>query len=149
MLAAMRAALAILLAVACAGPAAGESEPAGRPATVVSVYDGDTFTARVEVWPGVLVETSVRIVGIDAPEIRGKCDEERRQARAARDELAALLGGRVLLLEIKRDKYAGRVDARVLGADGRDVAEAMLAAGLARAYDGGRREGWCDQGSVP
>lgn len=32
---------------------------------------------------------------------------------------------------------------RVLEIDGRDVAAIMVQSGLARAYDGGRRETWC------
>ena len=36
-------------------------------------------------------------------------------------------------------KYAGRVVARVV-VDGEDLAEELIAAGLARAYDGGRRQ---------
>ncbi|WP_290897841.1 thermonuclease family protein [Hoeflea sp.] len=42
----------------------------------------------------------------------------------------------------RTDRY-GRTLACVY-ADGRDVAKALIAAGLARPYDGGRREGWCD-----
>ena len=28
--------------------------------------------------------------------------------------------------------------------DGEDLAEELMVAGLARAYDGGQREGWCE-----
>jgi len=28
--------------------------------------------------------------------------------------------------------------------DGEDLAEELFVAGLARAYDGGQREGWCE-----
>jgi endonuclease YncB( thermonuclease family) len=38
---------------------------------------------------------------------------------------------------------AGLDGARVEYADWRDIAEAMLATGLARPYDGGKRAGWC------
>src|SRR5690348_503028 len=35
------------------------------PAEVLRVIDGDTFAARVRVWPGLDVETKVRLRGID------------------------------------------------------------------------------------
>jgi endonuclease YncB( thermonuclease family) len=38
-------------------------------AEVVHVIDGDTFAARVTIWPGVEVKTRVRLRGIDAPEL--------------------------------------------------------------------------------
>ena len=37
------------------------------PAEVVRIIDGDTFQARVQVWPGLSVDTKVRLRGIDAP----------------------------------------------------------------------------------
>ncbi len=40
-------------------------------------------------------------------------------------------------------KYAGRVVARVV-VDGEDLAEELIVAGLARVYDGGPRQGWCE-----
>ena len=49
-------------------------------ALVLSVTDGDTFRARVEVWPGMEVQTAVRILGIDTPELHGKCQEEKDAA---------------------------------------------------------------------
>ncbi len=39
-------------------------------------------------------------------------------------------------------KYAGRAVARFV-VDGVDLAEELIGAGLARASDGGQREGWC------
>ena len=112
-------------------------------ALVLAVTDGDTFRARVEVWPGVEVVTAVRISGIDTPELRGKCAAERERALAARKALADLLaGGRVELREVAPDKYAGRVDATVLVA-GMPVGEALINNGLARRYAGGQRQGWC------
>jgi micrococcal nuclease len=113
-------------------------------AQVESVYDGDTFHARVTVWPGVLVETSVRIRGIDTPEIKGKCDAERPAAGRARDRLRALLAtGVVTLRDIRPDKYGGRVDADVMVAD-TSVAAILVPEGLARRYEGGRRGSWCE-----
>ena len=40
-------------------------------------------------------------------------------------------------------KYAGRVVADVTLEDGRSLADILITADLARPYDGGTREGWC------
>ena len=116
----------------------------GHPAQVLRVIDGDTFEARVRIWPGMDVTTRVRLRGIDAPELRARCEAERAQALAARDALARLLAqGDVGVAKVGQDKYGGRVDASVSTAATQDVSDAMLAGGFARAYHGGRRRSWC------
>jgi hypothetical protein len=50
----------------------------------------------------------------------------------------------VALTNIERDKYGGRVDAKVVNGAGVDLAQAMLATGLVRAYDGSARGEWCE-----
>jgi micrococcal nuclease len=129
-----------------AAPAASASTTlrAGHPAQVLRVIDGDTFEARVRIWPGMDVTTRVRLRGIDAPELRARCEAERAQALAARDALDRLLAqGDVGVSQVGQDKYGGRVDASVSTAGARDVSEAMLTGGFARAYHGGRRRSWC------
>ena len=85
----------------------------------------------------------MRIDGVDAPELEARCPEERERAVAARDLLVRRLGtGSVKLTRIVYDKYGGRVRAHVGDSKG-DIAEALLAANLARPYFGGRREPWC------
>lgn len=125
-----------------AAPASAQA-PA-TPADVERVIDGDTIAVTAEVWPGVVVRARVRVIGVDTPELRGACPAERAAAAAARDTVAGLVGDRVLLTGVRPDKYAGRVDARVALADGRDLAAVLIAAGHGRPYDGGRRAGWCD-----
>lgn len=117
---------------------------AGYPATVLYVNDGDTFEARVRIWPGTDVTTRIRLRTVDAPEMQYRCDEERVKAHAAREALAAMLRqGSVTISNVQQDRYGGRVDADVATAGTPNVAEALLARGLARPYDGGRRDGWC------
>ncbi len=114
------------------------------PVDVLNVLDGDTFEGRVRVWFGQEITTLVRLRGIDAPELKARCGEELRGAVASRDTLRAILGeGGVSLKDVALDKYGGRVVAAVLVGQSRDVAQAMLAAGMARPYGGGRREAWC------
>ena len=116
----------------------------GHPAEVLRVNDGDTFEARVHVWPGMQVTTKVRLRGIDAAEFRAHCAEEYRLASAARDALARMLAeGGVTIGRIDFDKYGGRVVANAATRNTPDVSEALLKTGLVRAYDGGRRDGWC------
>lgn len=138
--------VAALLAMPPAAAPAGAAEllPGPVPAEVVSVVDGDTVKVRAHIWLGQAVETSFRLDGIETPELRGDCDGERRLARAARDYLATIVAGRdVALRDIAQDKYGGRIVARMDDADGRDLGQALIAAGYARPYDGGARGTWC------
>lgn len=124
--------------------------PGPYEARLVSVVDGDTFRARLGVWFGQEVETLVRLRRVDAPELAARCPSEARQAAAARDALAEMLGaGRIVLSQVSGDKYFGRVvaDVTVEAGDGGfppvDAAALMRELGLVRAYDGRARGGWC------
>ena len=110
---------------------------------VLRIFDGDTFEARVNLWPGLDTTTRVRLRGIDTPEMKARCGEERAKAEAARDALRAILDHDVGISRVTFDKYGGRVDADVSTAATSDVGAAMLGSGLARRYSGGRRESWC------
>jgi endonuclease YncB( thermonuclease family) len=55
-----------------------------HPAEVLRVIDGDTFEAKVNLWPGLDITTRVRLRGIDAPEMKARCGEERVKAEATR-----------------------------------------------------------------
>ena len=138
--------LIALLAVVLARPAlAGDTLAGPIPATVVRVVDGDTLEVRARIWLGQEIETVVRLLGVVAPELRGDCARERALAEQARDYLVARIDGApVRLIEIAYGKYAGRVVADVTTPEGVGLAGLLIAAGLARAYDGGRRAGWCD-----
>ncbi len=61
------------------------------PAEVLRIIDGDTFEARVRVWPGLDVDTKVRLRGIDAAELHARCAGELAQAQAARTALETIL----------------------------------------------------------
>ena len=119
-------------------------------AQVLRIIDGDTFEARLRVWFRQDVTVLVRLRGVDAPELKGATDYERRLALEARDTLAAILhGGEAVLSDLGADKYHGRVVATVSVADGRggldDVAAMLIAGGYGRAYAGGRRGEWRPQ----
>ncbi len=122
------------------------SLPGPLVATVTGVTDGDTLAISARIWLDQDVQVLVRLRGIDAPEKKGPCAEERAAAAEAQARLTALSGGAgatVTLTTIAPDKYNGRVIADVASASGTDLSTALLAEGLARPYQGGRRAPWC------
>lgn len=115
---------------------------------VIRAIDGDTFEARVHLWPGLDMTTRVRLRGIDAPELKAGCPQELDMARAASDALDAMLAqGDVTIFNIGPDKYNGRVVADAATRQTPNVSAALLASGYARSYGGGRRSGWCTSAS--
>jgi len=99
----------------------------------IRVTDGDTIRIGSE---------RIRIVGLDAPEMNGKCREERRLAQRAKEALQIeLASGQVEIVRQGKDRYK-RTLARVY-VDDRDVSSSLIAKGLARPYLGGKRGGWC------
>jgi endonuclease YncB( thermonuclease family) len=108
------------------------------------VIDGDTFEARVQVWPGLTVTTKVRLRGIDAPEMTARCARERSKAEAARATLQSIFAdGDLTVLRVGLDRFGGRVIAQAATRRTGDVSAALIGQGVARAYAGGRRDGWC------
>lgn len=144
-------ALAALLMLAAAPSLAVSRISGPLPARVTDVVDGDTLAVRVTIWLDQEVVTRVRLDGIDTPESRSSCADEKRMAQEARQKLAALVAsategkgdGSIRLYDVEYDKYGGRVRARVTLADGTDLAQAMIRAGHARPYQGGKRQPWC------
>ncbi len=112
---------------------------------IYSVYDADTFRADIDKWPLVIGHhIPIRINGIDAPEIRGKCQAEKNKAKLARAfTLNTLTNAQTIELgNIKRGKYF-RILADVY-VDNKNLAQMLIKVGHARAYDGGKRQGWCE-----
>ncbi len=127
-----------------ARPAEVSSPRLGHSAEVLHVVDGDTFDARVHLWPGLNITTRVRLRGIDAPEMKARCGEELARAEAARDALRAILDqGEVAIARVTFDKYGGRVLAEAFTRATPDVSAALIDSGAARRYSGGKRDGWC------
>lgn len=141
----MRLVLAAILCFGLFHEVLAESMLLPVTARVTNVVDGDTLDVRAKVWLGHEVSVLVRVLGIDTPELRGKCAAEIEKARAAQAFVLGLvpLESLVVLNKVQSDKYAGRVDAEVELPDGRVLAELVIAAGHARPYSGGQRQGWC------
>lgn len=116
------------------------------PAFVERVIDGDTLVVRARIWLGQELRVMVRINGIDAPEMRSHCEQERRLAISARRFVKRLVGQRkIALSNIHQGKYAGRVIAEVTDNSGSLLSDRLLKANLARPYKRGRRKGWCSK----
>lgn len=136
--------LVAVLAQPSEAPGRPEKISGPIPALVLRVVDGDTMTVRARIWLGQVIETQVRLKGVDAPEIKGKCSSERNLAQKAREMIITITGnGQVVLRDIQYGKYAGRVVARVLTPEGRDFSQVLIKAGLGRPYDGRHRQSWC------
>jgi micrococcal nuclease len=107
------------------------------PENVVSIYDGDTFKIDLAgVHPLFGDDVSIRLFGVDTPEIRGSEDHVKVLAKKARDltEKALLGAEKIELKNPQRGKYF-RIIADVY-VDGKSLAELLMKAELAKSYDG-------------
>jgi len=107
---------------------------------VIKVYDGDTITiaTRLPMDNSPMYRFSVRLLGIDSAEIKGRTDAEKQLAICARDALASKVFGKVVdLRNISIEKY-GRVLADVYLND-LHLNQWMLDNGYAISYDGGTK----------
>ncbi|MEM7493084.1 MAG: thermonuclease family protein [Pseudomonadota bacterium] len=118
--------------------------PGPIPAQILRIVDGDTVHVRASIWVDQTVEVSVRLRGVDAPEVfRPKCQAEKVLASAAKESVAAAMpvGSHVTITDITRDKYGGRVVATILMEDGQTLSDHLLAKGQAVPYD--TPKPWC------
>lgn len=128
---------------------AGEHLTGPVPATVERVVDGDTLAVRAKIWLNQELRVMVRLSGVDAPELRGRCAEERALAKSARQFVQEFIhaprseSAQIWLTDIAQGKFGGRILARVTDENGTDLSNALLAAGLARPYSGRTRSSWC------
>ena len=115
---------------------------------VIKVYDADTITiaTRLPFNDSPLYRLSVRLNGIDAPEIKGKdvSDEEKEAAIIVRDVVSKMILHKdVVLKNIQTEKY-GRVLADVY-IDDMNLNEYLVTHRYAVKYDGGKKvkpESW-------
>ena len=119
---------------------------------VVKVYDGDTITVATPLdnTRAPIYHFSVRLRGIDSPEIRGKTPEEKAAATKAREALSEKIMNRMVFLQnIDMEKY-GRVLADVFleepgsseAAEKQSISEWMLKNHYGVAYTGGKKAGF-------
>ena len=115
-------------------------------AIYVRNYDGDTITFNLpNLHPIIGKKIAIRVNGIDTPEIRGKCDKEKYDAKQVQGMVEEFLkdAERIDLKNMGRGKYF-RIVADVY-ADGENLAEALIDSGMAVKYDGGKKNtSWCE-----
>ncbi len=107
---------------------------------VIKVYDGDTITiaSKLPYEGSPLYRFSVRLNGIDAPEIKTKSEEEKKLAQKAKEKMSELvLGKDIILKNVQTEKY-GRILADIY-VDSIHVNEYMIEQGLAVRYNGGTK----------
>jgi len=110
-------------------------------------YDGDTITFNLPgLHPIIGEKISIRVNGIDTPEIRGKCEKEKYDAQQTKEMVADILkdAESIDLKNIERGKYF-RIVADVF-VDGESLADELIEAGMAVPYDGGKKtHNWCEK----
>ena len=110
------------------------------------IYDGDTFFLVCPDCPK--GKLGVRVMGVDTPELRGRCKLEKQRARLAKQFAVAQLrsGQKIVLVPNPKRRYDRyqRLLANVL-IDGTDLGAALIAEGLGRPYSGEKRKGWCGE----
>jgi len=108
---------------------------------VIKVYDGDTITiaSKLPFDNSPLYRLSVRLNGIDTPEIKGKTEDEKTAAKLVKDELSKLiLNKRVSLKNIQTEKY-GRILADVYIGE-LHINQWLITEKYAVKYDGGTKK---------
>jgi endonuclease YncB( thermonuclease family) len=114
------------------------------PEQVVSVYDGDTFKIDLpDMHPLFGDDLSIRLFGVDTPEIRGTSDKIKALAMQAQQLTEKALKGasKIELRNPQRGKYF-RIVSEVW-IDGESLADMLKANSLAKDYDGeGARPEW-------
>lgn len=115
-------------------------------ATYINNYDGDTVRMDIPgLHPLIGQNISIRIRGIDTPEIRGKCSQEKVKAKKAKRRVRELLvnAKSIIVAQMSRGKYF-RIIATIT-ADGVDIGRTLLKEKLAVQYFGGKKMArWCD-----
>jgi len=111
---------------------------------IIKVIDGDTFRVDINELPDIIGKNiRIRILGINAPEINGKCTFEKELAIKARDFVQILLDNAdlVILKNLNRGNFF-RLLAEVI-VDGKDLGELLIANDLAVRYQGQKKLSWC------
>lgn len=99
-------------------------------ASIIRVIDGDTVRARLDLGCDVRIDLTLRLYGINAPELNTEAGV------AAREHLIALIGDSLVVVRTikdKREKY-GRYLATLVGPLGTDINDRMVADGHAAPY---------------
>ncbi len=111
---------------------------------VIRVIDGDTFVVDIDEFPDLIGKhISVRVNGINTPELRGKCEREKDLAVKAKERVEALLktADTIVLENLSRGSFF-RIVADVI-IDGVSLGEIILNESLATPYRPSSDSYWC------
>ena len=112
---------------------------------VIKVYDGDSVTVAAVV-TGKIYRFSVRLVGIDTPELRSSNPVEKTRAKHVQQQLHDLIFDKYVTARIlDNDKYGGRVLGDLWTKDGLHVNKYMLDSGFAVPYHGATKRTWTNE----
>ena len=135
----------LLTLLAIYGISMGSDYPDIENVRFVKNYDGDTLTVNISGYPDIIGRNiPIRVLGIDTPELKGRCDNEALKAVEAKTFIHNELtkASRIDIIEVGRDKYF-RIDGDVVY-DGKSLRKEMLNRGYAIPYDGGTKTNpWC------
>lgn len=112
---------------------------------VVSVYDGDTVKIVFPVNEQ-LYKWNCRLSGIDTPEVKTKCELEKKFGYKVRDELREKILNKVITVQCHEfDKY-GRLltTLKMKWGDEKSVNQWLIDEGYAFEYDGGKKRSWSE-----
>lgn len=98
-------------------------------ATTSKVHDGDTFTAVVDLGFRVATTISVRVRGVDTPEMHDKDEAKRLAAQAAQRFTQSTLADRVFLLESYKDRESFARWVCDVWVDDANLSDLLIAAG--------------------
>ena len=102
---------------------------------IVRVYDGDTVTCVIDLGCNVSITETVRLYGIDTPEIRG---EEREEGLKSRTRLLELLANENITIKTYKDKtgkYGRLLGTFFVGEEMLSVNEQLVLENFAERYE--------------
>lgn len=116
---------------------------------VIDVHDGDTVKVLFE-FGGEIMKISLRILGVDTPEItagHGRLPEEKEAATKARDFVRetlhrAELQGGVHARFKEWDKFGSRILAEILLTETTTLSDLLIKQGYAHPYHGEKKREW-------
>jgi len=119
--------------------------PAVSYCKVIKVYDGDSITvASRTAGTNIVYRFSVRLAGIDTPEMNSKNNVEKERAIFVRDQLHDLVFGKIVLLKnLSIEKY-GRILADIY-LDSLHVNQYMIDHNYAYVYNGGKKTAFAEK----
>jgi endonuclease YncB( thermonuclease family) len=97
-------------------------------ATPTYVVDGDTFSATMRIWPGLVASERVRVLGVDTPEVNKKATREAGLVSKAYAKAWLEKGDVELDVLCERDNLS-RILAHVTR-DGQNLATLLIEVGL-------------------